>query len=253
MTSSMTTRTRILILLTPSTRDNQDYDPDDTQYNDDDQDFDPASDNNQYDESNRDYNPDDTPYDENNKDPHMEDSYIDEYNEDSQENLDYDEPDSDLTTLDKNGTLYNEDPEEDQPNSDEFDGYKTQSDKNEPESLWAIQESKADTKPTPPQLEDADWESCCDATQDHCQSAQEVHTQFMSNTKPVTEHNETSGQHVDPHALHKQLLALYMEMVQRVPLEPPPLRGHSIPLSDNVLQAGDERDKRQVMSAIRGR
>ncbi|KAI0278812.1 hypothetical protein BC826DRAFT_632360, partial [Russula brevipes] len=70
-----------------------------------------------------------------------------------------------------------------------------------------------------------DWETRYDATRDRCQSAQEAHTQYTSNIKLVTEHNGTSGRHVDAHARHDRQSAEYADVGQRVPPEPPPLDG----------------------------
>ncbi|KAI0286139.1 hypothetical protein BC826DRAFT_1109136 [Russula brevipes] len=120
---------------------------------------------------------------------------------------------------------YNEDYEEENSNSGEFDGDATQSDEDETEFLRVLQESKAEARPTSPQIEDADWETRYDATRDRCQSAQEAHTQYTSNIKLVTEHNGTSGRHVDAHARHDRQSAEYADVGQRVPPAPPPLDG----------------------------
>ncbi|KAI0286326.1 hypothetical protein BC826DRAFT_972683 [Russula brevipes] len=111
----------------------------------------------------------------------------------------------------------------------------TVSDEDETEFLRAIQESEAVARPSPPRFEDADWESRYDATRDRCQSTQEAHNQYTSNAKPLTGYNEMSGRHVDAHACHERQSAEYADIVQRVPPEPPPLKGHSTPLSDDAL------------------
>jgi hypothetical protein len=221
-----------------SDEDDQDFDPDDPQYDGGDQDFDP--DDPQYEGGDQDYEPDDVPYDGGSQDFEPDDNQYEgdqDYdpddapyhvdNEDSQwENSNNDTFDGYTTPLDRDGqegdgALYDEDPGE------EFDGHATQLDDDEPEYLRVMQERETDAWPTSLQYKDADWEPRCDATQDRCQSTHDVHTQFTSHPGLMTEHDETSGRHVDAQTCYKRRLVQHADTVRRVPPEPPP-SSHSI-------------------------